>query len=96
MNRTPQSLLTGVDGPTGTPNNGNLISGECSSESNASWINPLEVFLTLAMLQFLSKRIGFSPSSAPAPAPGLPSFTTPISGRNVLDAPRRRSGGARL
>ena len=97
MNRTPEVPLTGVDRPTGTPDNRNLTGGECSGESSASWIVQLEVFLASAVLPFLCKRIGFSTPLPPRlRLPVFPHLLHRISGRKVLHAPRRRFGGARF
>jgi len=92
MQKARRFPLAGLSRLAGRPNGADLTSGEYSGESSSSWVIP---FLASAVVPFLYQGIGFY-----APVPPrlrLPVFPNPlhrVSGRKVLGAPRRPSGGA--
>jgi hypothetical protein len=94
MQKARRFPLAGLSRLVGRPNGVDLTSGECSGESSGSWVVPT---LASAMLPFLYQRIGFYTAVPPRlRLPVFPNPLHPVSGRKVLDAPRRHSGGARF
>src|SRR5579864_6620843 len=94
MQKARRFPLAGLSKLAGPPNDTDFPSGEYSGESGDSWVIPL---LASAVLPFLYQRIGFY--TPVPPRLRLPVFPYPlhrVSGRKVLDAPRRHFSGARL
>ena len=94
MQQAQRFPLTGLSKLAGPPDNKDLTSGGYSGESGDSWVIPL---LASALFLFLYQRIGFyTPVPPRLRLPVFPYRLHRVSGRKVLDAPRRRFSGARL